>query len=276
MRFSSFLVSLAILLSISSVSAQTLMSATWSNPYTTKDVSSYCCIPTSVDIYCSTSSSCTATYKYTNSVGSKCWNLFLSSTSKLSLYKSGSTYSTETFYSETTFFGKMNFNFVASNTTGSPMLNIYSTSSSYYDGCDFTMQSRNCKYVYWWFNLIIILAPGTTNSIGGVVIFIIIFFIVVASAGASKRISLISFFNFFRTIPKETSQCHYRSKPCSTTHRHCPWLQLQYSSYRCASSSTSSYLHCSCPIPQRSSEYELWCKYCSIPQRPSEHELWSK
>jgi len=145
MKFSNLLLSLALLLSIGSISAQSLIQGTWSNPYTTKDVSSYCCIPTSVEVYCSGTSSCTATYNFPKILGSKCWNLFMSSTSgKLTLYPKSYSYS-EYYYSETTFFGNMVFNFQASNSTGSPRLNIYSASSYSSDACDFTMYSRTGK-----------------------------------------------------------------------------------------------------------------------------------
>jgi hypothetical protein len=79
--------------------------------------------------------------------------------------------STDYYNSETSFFGKMNFNFIATNTTGYPTLNIYSTSSSYSDQCNFSMTSRT--------------APATGGA-GALVVFIIIFFIVAACGGAKK------------------------------------------------------------------------------------------
>ena len=150
MRFFPFVVSLALLLSISSVAAQTLMAGTWSVPSSIAvwTTNSYCCVPTSIQVSCSSSSSssCTATYNYPRDLNSKCWNLFQSSTSgKMTIYKSGSGYLTEIFYSEKTFNGKMTFNFVASNTTRYPILSISGSSPIDSGSCDFTMRSRAGK-----------------------------------------------------------------------------------------------------------------------------------
>jgi len=139
MRLPSFLLPFALLLSISSISAETLMMGTWSNPYTKYNSNSYCCIPTSIEIKSSGSSGYTAYYKYSSSFDSPCWNLFLSRTDgNMQLYKYTSSNNTETAYSEVTFFGSQTFNFQAFNTTGSPRLNIFSSAA----GCDFTMSSR--------------------------------------------------------------------------------------------------------------------------------------
>ncbi len=148
MRSSSILLSLALLLCIGSISAESLLTGTWSNPYTSKNVSRYCCIPTSIEVQ-SSGSGFTAYYKYPSSLNSNCWNLFLSSSSgDMKLYSTGSSYNTESAYSETTFFGNMVFDFYASNTTGTPNLHVYSDSSAYSDQCDFTMYTRVGKRIF--------------------------------------------------------------------------------------------------------------------------------
>jgi hypothetical protein len=96
----------------------------------------------------------------------------------MKLYSKGSEY----YYSETTFFGKMNFNFYASNNTGYPTLNIYSTSSSYTDGCDFTMYSKTAPTP----TPTPTPSPGTNGNANGIVFWIIIVFVFAACGGAKK------------------------------------------------------------------------------------------
>jgi len=140
MPSSNLMLPLVLLLSVGSISAQTSLTGTWTNPYTSKSGNGYCCVPTSIDIRSSGNDRYTATYKYP-SMDSKCFRLFMSQSSgQLTLYKRSSYYA-DNYYSETTFWGSMTFNFMVSNQTGTPSLNIYTSDSSDYYGCDFTMYS---------------------------------------------------------------------------------------------------------------------------------------
>jgi len=166
MRISSFLLPVALLLSISSISAQSLMSGTWYSPYTTIQTDRYCCVPDSIEIKTSSRGDYTAYYRYSQGMSSQCWNLFLSQSSgNFELYKTSVGPYTETAYSEKPFFGSQIFNFNAQNTTGFPSLNVYNS------GCSFTMRSRT--------------APSTGGA-GGIVALIVIIILVSVCCGANK------------------------------------------------------------------------------------------
>jgi len=144
------------------------LAGTWSNAYATTKTDRYCCIPNSIEITTSSGSyDYTAYYKYSDTMSSQCWNLFLStSNGNMKLYRSGSSSSYQEFaYSEKPFFGTQSFNFKASNTTGTPTLNIYNS------GCDFTFYTR--------------VAPSSGGA-AGLVFFIILIFIIAGCCGANK------------------------------------------------------------------------------------------
>ncbi len=142
MRFSNLLLLLTILLTIGSISAQNFLDQTWVNPSVTKSGNSYCCIPTSIDIKSLGNGRYSAYYKYP-SMDTQCFRLFMSQSSgSLTLYTRTGSYS-DNYYSETTFWGQMTFNFLVSNSNGSPSLNIYTSDSSSYNGCDFIMYTSD-------------------------------------------------------------------------------------------------------------------------------------
>jgi hypothetical protein len=172
---SSILISLALILSLQLVSSQDLVGI-WSNPMTTYDSDSYCCVPTSITIEAMEgTSNMRATYQFPSifqqGYNAKCGFFFngaVGSGSSTTLYKDASTGQYFIQKYDMSYFSNRNYIFAVSGSS----LTVKGAGASSATTCSFAMNTKS---------------SGSGGSAVGLIIFILVIVGIIAYKNHQKK-----------------------------------------------------------------------------------------